>query len=245
MVKASAILLTCLATATLLAGCSGNRQAQTAPTLTAADNAGGPWFCQPASVTGEWECDNDPARVANPVPDRKPQNEAPDLMPPPLPDQVLAPGSSAQQPAVAGTAAPTAPAAAAPLVIAPASAPTSAEIPEYQRLAYQPDGPTSLLELPPNYYAVQLTAISTAADLERFFQDNGLTGLTAAQIERDGELLYVLLLGIYENFALAERAATDLPAPLDQFEPWIRRLGTLQAAMQRAEQRLNQDQGPG
>ena len=254
MVKAPAIWLTCLATAALLAGCSGNRQTVAAPTLTAADNTGGPWFCQPATVADEWECDNDPARVANPIPLRKPLIDAPDTMPSPLPErgtgnvtgtapvgQVLeatpesgqetadTPAATAVQPANASAAAPEEETARAQ------------QIPDYQSLAYQPAAPVSLLDLPPNYYAVQLTAMSDAGKLERFFRETGLEGLSAAQIERDGELFYILLLGIYENFATAERASTDLPAPLDQFDPWIRRLGTLQAAMVRAEQRIKQD----
>lgn len=232
MVNAPALLLISLCTLALIGGCSNNRQPQSAPELTAADNEGGPWFCQPAVAAEEWDCDNDPARVANPVPDRKPQLEPP----PALIDDAL-PASDEQARDQEPVALATLDVPAADERATPAASPAS-DAPDYQRLAYQPPTPMSLLELPANYYAVQLTAMRSAAQLEGFFNDLEVEGLTAAQVDRDGELFYILLLGVYENFASAEQASTDLPAPLDQFDPWIRRLGTLQAAMIRAEQRL-------
>ena len=50
----------------------------------------------------------------------------------------------------------------------------------------------------------------------------------------EGELFFVLILGIYETHELAVRASKELPAPLDVLQPWIRELGTLQLAMIRA-----------
>ena len=267
MVKASEILLPCLCTLALMAGCSGNRQAQTtAPSLTAADNQGGPWFCQPATVAEEWECDNDPGKVENPIPDRKPQMDVPDLMPEPLasdvtpnappladpalpaittdPDSGVATGAAATEPVAAGDSSTGTNNEAEAQTQTQTQADTSSgTLPNYKQLAYQPPAPVSLLELPPDYFAVQLTAMSSAAQLEQFFRETELEGLSAAQVERDGELFYILLLGIYESFSRAEQAATDLPPPLDGFDPWIRRLGTLQAAMIRAEQLQGQDPG--
>ena len=70
------------------------------------------------------------------------------------------------------------------------------------------------------------------------FNELNAPGLSATQIESEGELLYILLLGIYESFEQAQQASSELPAQLAGFEPWIRRLGPLQAAMLRAEQLL-------
>lgn len=233
MPNASTLLLASLCTLTLLGGCAGNKPVQSAPELTQAANQGGPWFCQPSADGDDWDCDNDPLKVANPIPDRRPPSmPAPAAPIPPSATSAATTPDFALDPLPAGEPAPSPPASAG-------------AVPDYQRLAYQPGQPVSLLELPANYYVVQLTAMRSAAELEAFFRELQLEGLSAAQIERDGDLFYVLLLGVYENFATAERAATDLPSPLDQFDPWIRRLGTLQAAMLRAESRAESAKSPG
>lgn len=138
---------------------------------------------------------------------------------------------------------PAAVAAAVAAAGAAASPSPLADAPRYQQLAYQPAQPVSLMDMPATFYAVQLTALSSAAELERSFAELDIQGLTAAEVERDGRRYYVLLLGIYEDFASAATASTDLPAPLDQFEPWIRRLGTLQSAMLRANKLAEQAAG--
>lgn len=116
---------------------------------------------------------------------------------------------------------------------------TPAEEPAYARLAYRPEQPVSLLELPPDFYAVQIIALSSTEELERFFDRLGVNELTAAEVEVDGELRYALLLGIYETLAAAEQAAANPPEALMSYDPWIRRLAGLQADMLRAE-RLRQ-----
>ena len=116
----------------------------------------------------------------------------------------------------------------------PADAATE-QAPAYARLAYQPEEPTALMDLPADFYAVQLMAMSKAETLEAYVQAMGLPGLSAARVERDGEPFYVLLLGVYRSRADAETAIEELPAPLEEFNPWVRRLGSLQAAMLRAE----------
>ncbi|MEM6708436.1 MAG: SPOR domain-containing protein [Pseudomonadota bacterium] len=117
------------------------------------------------------------------------------------------------------------------------AAPPAEDDPLYLKLAYRPEQPTSLLELPPEYYAVQLMAFSSPQSLQRFFDTMGVDKLTAAEIESNGELRYVLLLGIYPDFSSAQTATENLPQELEEFEPWIRRLGGLQAAMLRADRR--------
>lgn len=232
------------------------------PELTAANSNKGPWLCVPANDSEAWDCDNNPDKVANPaawrpapapaivMPEPIPQPEAPPvetIVPltevsemeagvvdssgdtlPPAPEA----GTNLPEPRPPGLAQAMAEDAAAEQAAEPQTLPASA--PRYQQLAYQPAQPVSLMDMPPTFYAVQLTALSSAAELERSFAELEIQGLTAAEVERDGSLYYVLLLGIYENFESAQAASTDLPAPLDRFEPWIRRLGTLQSAMLRA-----------
>lgn len=111
-------------------------------------------------------------------------------------------------------------------------------LPDYIRLAYQPTAPVSILELPSHFYAVQLTALSSAEDIQAFIAKHELNNLTAAKVSINGKLRYVLILGIYESREKAELAAAgQKPAPLASFTPWIRKLSNLQKAMHEANQR--------
>jgi DamX protein len=125
---------------------------------------------------------------------------------------------------------------AAPLPVpAPAVAEQQppADLPDYLRLAYQPAAPIALADLPPDFYAIQLLAMDSRSELETYVEATGVPGMSAAPVERNGGLYYVLLLGVYESRADAEAAAQDLPAPFADRNPWIRSLGSLQAAMAR------------
>jgi DamX protein len=103
------------------------------------------------------------------------------------------------------------------------------------RLAYRPPEAVPLTELPRDFYAVQLIAMNTREELEAFVQRHGIEGVSAARVERDDALYYVLLLGIYETLDKARRAVADLPGPFRDTTPWIRPLGSLQSAMARAD----------
>lgn len=109
-------------------------------------------------------------------------------------------------------------------------------LPNYIRLAFQPEGPVSILGLPSHYYAVQLAALSSTNNIEAFISKHQLKNLTAAKVAINDKVRYVLILGIYDSRGKAELAAADqLPAPLASFTPWIRKLGNLQQAMLAAE----------
>lgn len=84
---------------------------------------------------------------------------------------------------------------------------------------------------------MQLTALSSAEDIRAFIAKHKLNNLTAAKVAINGELRYVLILGIYESREKAELAAAgEKPAPLASFTPWIRKLSNLQKAMYEANQ---------
>ncbi len=149
--------------------------------------------------------------------------------------------------ASAAVAAPVDPAATAPesATPQPAAAQSAAggsnvraadAVPRHVALAYVPAQPTAMLDLPPEYFAVQLIAMNSKQSIESFVHEHQLRGMSAARIEKDSALYFVLILGIYETYDRAFEASRDLPPPLDGVEPWIRSLGSLQNAMVRADQ---------
>lgn len=103
--------------------------------------------------------------------------------------------------------------------------------PKHVRLAYRPERPTPLLDVPGTFWTVQLVAVSTKEALEAYARAHQLRGMSAARIAHKGELYYALLLGVYESREIATEATTDLPAPLDDLGVWVRSLGSLQEAI--------------
>ena len=237
----------------LLAGCGSRPVVDTATTP---PGPTGPWFCEPATDGAGWDCTDNPDRIANPRPSqplaralakrdaaeaaaRRDAVGSVDA----LNDSLVTAGADGaaeaeiEAPTPGQTSSASAPATTAADIDPATTTVTPPQEPAYVRLAYRPERPVSLLDLPPDFYAVQVVALSSADELERFFDRLGVDDLTAAEVEVDGELRYVLLLGIYETFAAAEQAAADPPAALASYYPWVRRLEGLQAAMLRAEQR--------
>ena len=108
-------------------------------------------------------------------------------------------------------------------------------IPNHIRLAYKPENPTAILDLPADFWAVQLISVSEKAKLEKFAKEQGLRGMSAARIWSQNQFFYVLILGIYEDYDKAKLATEQLPAPFDAINPWIRSVGSLQKAMVEAD----------
>lgn len=187
----------------------------------------GNWFCQPAAGGEAWDCVQDEALARSPQPATA--------------SSPMAPGT------VAGDGpdtAPTSPAATEkPILQEPepqAGAEHSrADEPPADDLARQPavrpeTDTDPLLAMPDDYFAVQLVALDSADELDAFVATHGLGHLPHARVERDGQIHHVLLLGVYESYALAEAASLDPPPPLKPGDSWIRPLGGLKRAMQRA-----------
>ena len=102
-------------------------------------------------------------------------------------------------------------------------------------VALQPDTPIPLTDVPPHYYAVQLVAVQTKEALEDYAARKELRGMSAARVERDGRLFYVLLLGVYLDRERARTAASNLPAEFADLDPWVRSVDSLQQAMRSAD----------
>jgi hypothetical protein len=113
---------------------------------------------------------------------------------------------------------------------------TGSQIPRHIALAYVPPEPTPILELPSDYFAVQLLAMQSREGVEGYISEHGLRGMSGARVENEGDIFYVLIVGIYTTYDSALEASTDLPPPLDTVEAWIRPLGSLQEAMKRADE---------
>lgn len=122
-----------------------------------------------------------------------------------------------------------------PAAATTAPAPSRAEPPLYRQLAHGGDALPDLLALPAHFFVLQLIAMPSQELLDNFAIEQGLRNTVSTRIARDGEILYVLLAGVYEDQGTAERALTSLPPEVRALRPWIRPLGLLQRAMRRVD----------
>ena len=244
----------------ITSGCSWGKKNQPL-TLDANQNSGGSWLCEAGKAVDDWDCiqseDIEPqltaankaaAQARSKLPTQKslptaveesaadaprdplggtaPQNLP--LTPQPIidPDAALRPPAQAE-PEQARTAEQT-----RPLTTARAERPSE---PAYAQLAYRPDEPVRIIDLPENFYAAQLLAVSTKKQIEDFVVAQNLYNMSAARIEQNGQVLYVLLLGVYESKEIAERAVAVMPTPVKSMKPWVRPIEGLQDAMIRGD----------
>lgn len=92
-----------------------------------------------------------------------------------------------------------------------------------------------LADYPPDYYAVQVIALSSAERLEAFVQANRLQEMLRVRKTTDDGARHVLIEGIYPDLSAATAAAQRLRGD-GRFEvPYIRRLASLQAPGQSAD----------
>lgn len=198
-----------------------------------------PWFCQVAETKGQWECIQSETLAASPKPQRlpepleKPQAELPFVTekfaealsrPTPVSKPIPIPVPTSQVAELTQTTLPE-----------KSTQIQAADIPAYVALSYRPDKPVSILDLPPNYYAVQLVALSSKEALEAYAKKNNIRGMSAARVATGEKIFYILLLGIYENRSNAEQAIDSLTAPFNTLGSWIRSVGSLQKAMLAAD----------
>jgi hypothetical protein len=82
---------------------------------------------------------------------------------------------------------------------APPAAPSSSQVPKHIALAYVTPEPTPILQLPADYYALQMLAMNSTEEIETYINDNDLKGMAGARIEDEGQIYYVLIVGIYDG----------------------------------------------
>ena len=118
------------------------------------------------------------------------------------------------------------PALVANPVVKEAAAPVPVRVPSPE--------PPSVLDWPADHFAVQLIAVESAAAAAAFAAQLDVPGLHQVRLDSRGRLFHVLVVGAFrlrsEADAVAARLGKQLPLP----EPWVRPVGTLQAAMKRA-----------
>ena len=200
----------CLITFLLLGGCSSNKRLVETPlSVTPKDN----WFCDMGVENQTWECVKD----STPVGSKKRLSRSPTTSDQRTPEASLT-GLNDRVGSVSTRA--TEPSTGMPL---------------YRRLAFKPGRTVSLIDLPPDYFTVQLFAVSNKAALEKFVREQQIQGLSATRIARGDQLFFVLLLGIYSDENTARLAATNMPVGLNNLAPWVRQLGSLQDAMRRGD----------
>lgn len=231
------------ALALLVAGCAAPPPPAAPPVPPLEGGARGEWFCDRGSREGGWECIADQPVPGQPAP-VLPGVEVNAIEPPPA---AVAGGGTggieridgdrggfAQLP---GDAAPVAPRRLDPVTpVAQASGPAPRANPPGPLPGPAAAGaPQRLADLPADWHAVQLIALSSREAVEKFAITRQLPPLTGARIARNGELVYVLILGVHPTRAEAERTVANRPASVRDVEPWIRSVGTLQQAMREAD----------
>lgn len=197
-----------------------------------------PWFCQTGEQNEAWNCVKSERLARSPEPTQKPPKQVKREMPiqasPVLEARLSTPNEISAVPAVAPIPAATPGPSPVKAQRTPREATATPEtVPKHVRLAYKPKKAVALIDLPADFWAVQLIALSSKEALEAFANTNDIRGMSAARIATGRDLFYVLLLGVYETRALAKDASTDLPPPFDN--PWIRSLGSLQKGMLEAD----------
>lgn len=184
-----------------------------------------PWFCELAENGTDWQCIRSAEAAQAPKPARLPQRAAA--------LQAEPPAARSPRPPAPVTADPMTDAQEADSQVPEQSRPAE-DVPLHVALAYRPGQAQRLIDLPDEFWAVQLAAFASPEQLSEYARQHELRGMSAARIARNNTLFYVLLLGVYETRENAERAAATVPEALS-VEPWIRSLGSLQRAMRAGE----------
>jgi septal ring-binding cell division protein DamX len=92
-----------------------------------------------------------------------------------------------------------------------------------------------LSSLPDDAYVVQLVAMRSAQTLDQLIEARGLTEVIPARVAADGEIYHILLIGPFDEPGAQEFAAAP-PDHLQDFQPWVRSVSSLKAAMREADE---------
>lgn len=197
-------------------------------------NSDSQWDCTEVDEHGNWDCDEYDTEIDSKLEDSLSEPSV-SSDPQESPSYVQTPRSNSTvqvQPYRAGLG--TADAAATNEVQTPAE-----EVPEYVWLAYEPETPTRIEDLPDDMYAVQLIAVSTKEKATQYVEDETwLVEPTGVRVLSNGKPYYVILLGIYETKRRAELAVRSVADEVGGNKPWIRSLSSLQTAIKDANRKL-------
>ena len=76
----------------------------------------------------------------------------------------------------------------------------------------------------------------SARTLDKLINDRGLTDVFPVRIAVDGEVYHVLVTGPYDDEPSAQEFAAVPPDQLQDFQPWVRSVRSLKAAMREADE---------
>lgn len=177
------------------------------------------WQCRPAP-DGGWACTRESGAAEAGV------NETPVAAVPPAAASAPAPPAPREAPrAELGETRPVA--APLPARTVPQRTPAPAAPP--------PAKPAFLADVPATHYAVQLIALQSETALDGFVAERQLGAMTRVRVESGGRLHFALLAGVYPSRGQADQAVAALAPALRALKPWVRTVGSLQAAMARAD----------
>ncbi len=208
------------------------------------------WDCTEVSETGDWDCTEvdpnvalpevaatsppihtsqslqvfkyDPSELALSQPEPKPQPIEVVVPPPPMPvveSQSLVP------------------------TIEVTDQPQQVEVvqpdlnePLYLQLAYRPETPQRIEDLPSSYFAVQLAAFTKKNGTTIYLEnEEWIQESQVVRVLANDQVHYAILLGVYEDRDSAEQAVNSVSTYLNGSEPWIRSLSSLQTAIKAAD----------
>jgi hypothetical protein len=195
----------------LLTGCS-NAQVRRTPVT----DLGEPWFCEMNETRDDWDCVRDEALARNPQPARLPTDPVERS-----PFDEETPALPAGNESAEGLANPSA----------------GIDFTAIEQSA-RTDPAGSVLDRPPEHFAVQLTATETLALADGFIRNHGLEAaedVFTLELGRDDDLYYVVLFGLYETFDDAQAAIDARPETLAEVKPWIRPLQPIQEGIRQAQ----------
>jgi len=166
---------------------------------------GAAWYCYATPAADQWSCGD----ASNPGQARQSSHQ---------PQQPVQPQQSTQQPQQS-TRQPQ----------------QSTRQPQQSSQPEVSQGTTSILQQPSGFYTIQLIAVQEEDKILTYALENGMKYPLYTQILSEGQVWYVLLLGLYPDRLTAASARDEWTRNKDlSVKPWIRQLGTLQDAIRSA-----------
>lgn len=85
----------------------------------------------------------------------------------------------------------------------------------------------------PRYYTLQLASSTNKALIEKYYQENQLSGNAGYyRSKREGEYWYALVYGAYPSVNAAKEAIDSLPEDLKKWSPWVRNIRSIHKIME-------------